>query len=549
MKCTSTNTVVTVSTTIGNIEDLPLGTARLVRVDGQRLCVVRTGDGVHAVDNACPHEGYGLTQGTVNGTVLTCQWHNWKFDLIDGTCLVGEEGVTSHPVEIGADGQVTVSIRRPEPAEQRETLMASLRRGVERDYVGQIARDTVRLLQAGAAPAELVWLGVEYGAPRAEDGWGHTIAGAADCLAMVDLFDGDDRALPVVQALAGISETERDRPARTLPEPLDSLPDDPRHAFGLAVEAEDIAIAQQVLRAGIRVGLGPDEIRPWFTDAVCAHHLSYGHGAIYAQKGFQLLDRVGWHRADTVLGHLVPTIVLATREDRLPYMRRFADRLAQLDLADLAAIVVDPSWPGREALAEALLAPDKRFPFDAVESALRAGAGVDGLLDAAVVVASERMLRYDTAGERDLADDFQWLDLTHGLTYVNAARWHHRDQPGNGTLRLALFCVFLAHFTGRHEWHTDIGPRHDIDLGASDLYSAGVALQREALRDHTHTFLYSVHAVKTARAAAEESVRIGDSRPLQAATRFVTAPKSERRVAAAVTLATELLAGRAPGRE
>ena len=51
--------------------------------------------------------------------------------------------------------------------------------------------------------------------------------------------------------------------------------------------------------------------------------LSYGHGAIYAQKAFQLLRVVGWERAGTVLPHLVPTIVYGTREDKLPYMRPF----------------------------------------------------------------------------------------------------------------------------------------------------------------------------------------------------------------------------------
>ena len=48
-------------------------------------------------------------------------------------------------------------------------------------------------------------------APRAEFGWGHSITSATDCLAMVDLYEGDQRALPIVQAIAGIAETERDR--------------------------------------------------------------------------------------------------------------------------------------------------------------------------------------------------------------------------------------------------------------------------------------------------------------------------------------------------
>ena len=57
------------------------------------------------------------------------------------------------------------------------------------------------------------------------------------------------------------------------------------------------------------------------------HLLSYGHAAIYSQKAFQLLERLGWDRADTVLPHLVPAIVWGTREDTLPYMRPFTRAL------------------------------------------------------------------------------------------------------------------------------------------------------------------------------------------------------------------------------
>ena len=66
-----------------------------------------------------------------------------------------------------------------------------------------MSRDVVRLLRADANPGELVWEAVAYGAPRAEFGWGHAIASATDCLAMVDRYDGDERALPIVQAIAG----------------------------------------------------------------------------------------------------------------------------------------------------------------------------------------------------------------------------------------------------------------------------------------------------------------------------------------------------------
>jgi nitrite reductase/ring-hydroxylating ferredoxin subunit len=60
---------------VAHLDRLAEGTLRMVRVGDHR---VRTGEGVFALDNRCPHEGYGLTQGNLEGNTLTCAWHNWK---------------------------------------------------------------------------------------------------------------------------------------------------------------------------------------------------------------------------------------------------------------------------------------------------------------------------------------------------------------------------------------------------------------------------------------------------------------------------------------
>lgn len=534
---------------------------KMVKVDGQRICVVRTASGVHAIDNACPHEGYGMTQGDLDGDLVTCAWHNWKFRVSDGVCILGEEDIQTHGVDIDRDGGVTVTVRRPDPDEQRPKLVSSLRRGIERDYRGQIARDTIRLLKASTDPGELIWEGIAYGAPRAEFGWGHAIASATDCLSMVDLYEGDHRALPIVQGIAGIAEVERDRPARALPTPAAGA--DAREAsFRAAVEAEDVAAAQALVLGAIERGDSAGDLEPWFAGAVADHHLSYGHGAIYSQKAFELLEMIGWDRAHTVLAHLVPTIVYGTREDKLPYMRPFMKALAGVDLAELAEIERSDGWTdgsaggsagqsiGDGSLTSALLGDARTAPVDATVRALREGAGVDGVLDAVVTAVSERMLRYDTDGEFDFHDDFGWLDITHGLTYANAARWHHRRavERGAGTrpehVRLALFTAFQAQWTGRHEWHTRVGERAQIEPLSTDLAEYGDALQRDSMLDGTTAFIVHAHAVKTSRAASLEALRLDSTLPLDATARFMAAPKLERFVAATVARSIDFLNGR-----
>jgi nitrite reductase/ring-hydroxylating ferredoxin subunit len=150
---------------LGAVEDFPQPSLRLIHAGGRRLVVVATSGGFAVTDNACPHEGYGLVQGEERDGVLTCAWHNWKYRMADGKCLVGEEDLRMYPVAVRA-GQLVADLRGPDPKAQRDRLMASLRRGLDDGYVGQLSRDIVRLLRADADPEQLVWEAVAWGAPR-----------------------------------------------------------------------------------------------------------------------------------------------------------------------------------------------------------------------------------------------------------------------------------------------------------------------------------------------------------------------------------------------
>jgi nitrite reductase/ring-hydroxylating ferredoxin subunit len=547
---------------VASVESLPLGQPRSVRAGDRRVTLVRTDREVFALEHACPHEGYALAQGDVRGNVLTCAWHNWKFRLDDGECLFGDENLRTYPVTVDSAGEVRVDVTDPDPAIERPRLVQSLREAIEEFRVGQIARDTVRLLRASADPGELVWEAVAFGAPRAEFGWGHAIASAVDCLAIADGLTSDERALPVVQALAGVAETEIRRPRRPQPRPMPQLPRDPATAFRAAVEAEVPEEAEALVLAAIDGGVERDELRRWFVSAVSDHHLAYGHLAIYTQKAFALLDRLGWDRAATVLPHLVPTLVWATREDKLPYMRPYRRALGPLDLAQLAALPVDAGWQDEgDDLREALLGRDRLAPLTAMVDALHAGAGAEGVLSVVSRVVGERLLGYDLRVEFDPHHDFGWLDITHGLTHANAVRWAWREQPGADTLRMVAWAVFLAWYTGRAKTPAaDVGPTgcaafvaDTLAVGDGDAAAPGdqiepVAdcLDRAALEDRAGSFIVAVHHVKTARAARHEASASGSLLPLAGTARFIASPIVDRFVRTNVTRAIDTLSGRGP---
>ena len=220
---------------------------KLVKVpDGdreRRLLLVRTSTGVYALDQACPHEGYGLRQGQLVGDLLTCAWHNWKFDVSTGECVLGEEGVRTHAVEVGADGSLRVELSRADPLHRAATPgWRACARGSCTSASGRCRATWCACCAPTPTPASWCGRRSHYGAPRAEFGWGHAVASAVDCLSMVELYEGDQRALPIVQAIAGIAEAERGRPVNPLPPPLGRLPADPAAAFRAAVEGESVEV-------------------------------------------------------------------------------------------------------------------------------------------------------------------------------------------------------------------------------------------------------------------------------------------------------------------
>ncbi len=565
--------------TVGHLDDLSVGEMKMVKVGDTAVALIRSESGVHAIDNACPHQGYGLVTGALADGIVTCQWHNWKFDAATGRCLVGEEDVASHRVDI-TDGEVAVTVEKPSPEQQRERLWPSLRRGLENDYVGQMARDAARLLGSGATPVQIMAEALKVAAPKADDGVGHEMALAADALAIAEVRSGDDAAsqdaalLALVQGLSGLSETTRGYPVNAVPA------GDPSIDVVAAVEAEDLDGARAGLMGRLERGDDPAAIRSMVVEAVAPHHLSYGHGIIYTQKSFELLDRAGWELAPDLLPHLLTRIVHSTREDTLPYMRRAMGELTAVDLGSLADAVadgaaVDAGWDPAVFADIILQATDA--PIAAAADAVRSGAGVDGLLDAVVMAVSERLLRHDLEVEFDNGELFGWLDVTHGLTTARAARWAWHHHPGPSALRLALYSVWLAFDTGRSERrHGRAVARRSLDgwvgdetavdsIGDAVLWrrpddAVGLALRGRAdvvadqlldasLADRAGSFIVVAHLVKTAQAAVEESRRSGSPLPMAAAARFLAAPRLERFVARAVSESADFVrTGRPPKR-
>ena len=64
--------------------EIKSGEMKLFNVAGREILLARSDDNFYAADNRCPHMGGKLSEGKLEGTVITCPLHHSQFDLTDG---------------------------------------------------------------------------------------------------------------------------------------------------------------------------------------------------------------------------------------------------------------------------------------------------------------------------------------------------------------------------------------------------------------------------------------------------------------------------------
>jgi nitrite reductase/ring-hydroxylating ferredoxin subunit len=99
---------------VADSRDFRSGRPRGFVVDNRSVAVVKLGDAWHAFSNRCPHNGLALEDGGLAGTVITCRWHGWRFDITTGLSPdvpAGMEGprLRVYPVRV-VDGRVEVAV-------------------------------------------------------------------------------------------------------------------------------------------------------------------------------------------------------------------------------------------------------------------------------------------------------------------------------------------------------------------------------------------------------------------------------------------------------
>ncbi|MCG6158102.1 Rieske (2Fe-2S) protein [Rubinisphaera margarita] len=99
---------------IANRADFATTSAQVVEFAGRDVVVFAIGENFYAVDNYCPHAGYTLHDGELNGTTVACALHGAEFDLTTGKCVGGVpcEDITAYDVIIDEEGDISIGMEQ-----------------------------------------------------------------------------------------------------------------------------------------------------------------------------------------------------------------------------------------------------------------------------------------------------------------------------------------------------------------------------------------------------------------------------------------------------
>ena len=70
--------------TVARVEDVPPGTLRKVELDGEPIALAHVDGRFCATQGKCLHLGGPLGEGHLEGSVVTCPWHGWQYNMCTG---------------------------------------------------------------------------------------------------------------------------------------------------------------------------------------------------------------------------------------------------------------------------------------------------------------------------------------------------------------------------------------------------------------------------------------------------------------------------------
>jgi nitrite reductase/ring-hydroxylating ferredoxin subunit len=461
--------------TVGTAEELRSRGFLTGKAGAQPICVFWSEGEAYALDDRCPHMGFPLHRGTVESGLVTCHWHNARFDLGSGGTLDPfADDVRSYPVEL-QDGVVTVVVD-PEP-DRTAHLRRRLEEGLEQGITLVTAKAVLGLLDAGVPPREIVGVGVEFGTRYRDAGWGPGLTVLTAMANVLPYLDPADRGLALVQGLAFLSRDTRGRAPRFPLFPLSGpLPPERLAAwYRRFIETRSADAAERTLASAI-VGGEPNAVSDVMFSAVTDHvFVDGGHTIDFTNKAMELVDQLGWESAASVLPTLVAQTASASRSEergswRYPHDLAGMVRTAAASLPERLRVGAKSRTFAAADVARlgwAILSEDPGQVVSAIDDAASSGATAEELGRAVAYAAALRITRFHTQN-----DHGDWDEVHHAFTAANALHQALVRAPSPELLRGVYhnaLRVYLDRFLNVPAARLPGGPGDDGGGGLAEL--------------------------------------------------------------------------------
>ncbi len=422
----------------GSLGDLHRDGRLLTKVGQLPVVVFWADDRAYAIEDRCPHMGFPLHRGTVEAGLVTCHWHHARFDLVSG-CTLDPWADDAHGFVAEVDGD-DVWVRARDEGDAIGRLQQRLREGMEANLTLVIAKSVLGLLEAGAAPSEIVRTGAEFGCHFRAEGWG---AGMTVLVAMANVlpsFSLDDQAVALVHALRFVANDSAGHAPRFPISPLRTTAIDAARLgdwYRREIETRSGDGAERALRTLIERGDLSAAERTMLAAVTDHVFIDEGHTLDFTNKAFEGVGLLGPAAAATLLPTVVHQAAAAGRSEEgseWQYPRDLAT-LATATIAALGDAAADGharrgAFEDVAGLAWRMLDEDPDLIVDALLDALRHGATDEQLGQAVAFAGSIRLLRFHV--QNDHAD---WNTVHHSFTTANALHQSLRRTPDISSLR------------------------------------------------------------------------------------------------------------------
>ncbi|HEX4123987.1 MAG TPA: Rieske (2Fe-2S) protein [Tepidisphaeraceae bacterium] len=453
---------------VGSIADVERAGSMVVKGTDRPIVVIAHLGKVYALDNRCPHLGFPLHKGTIRDGILTCHWHEARFDICSGCTLdLWADDTPAFDTRI-AERQVYVCDM---PRGQQDYAWRQLEKGMEQGLALLQAKGLIALLQAKTDPIEIIRAIIKFGLKYKNNPAGITeLAIAAN---LRDILDSETLYFLLLRSssvIAGSAMNSR----RTLRQPLDGKDysfDGLKKWFYQWALTRDPEACERVLRTFVGMGATPGQLTDLLVGAANQRIFAdQGHTVDLINKMLELLEQVGNDQAAGLLALCVAGIANSRGAEENYRWRQPIDivtplREAEAELPKLleesakkrAASPIKAAWTAGKGYVATLLAEDPLAIIRETSAALAAGTAPAELSALVCYAAALRLVRFATANE--IGD---WFNPQHTYTYANAVDRSIRRSPTTDVVK-ALYHAALSVYQDRF---LNVPPANVIDRAA-----------------------------------------------------------------------------------